>query len=53
MQQAKDELKIKLQQKNFLDEKSSKKRVGRPKGYKSCLPKSLDNNIFLNTAAYN
>ena len=52
MQQAKDELNIKLQQEHFLDEKSSKKRAGRPKIYKSRLPKSLDNNISLNTAAY-
>ena len=50
--QAFDELEQTIQALKEEESKLSIKRAGRPKKYKSQLPKSLEKNISLNTAAY-
>jgi hypothetical protein len=50
--QAFDELKQRIETQKEEDGKLLVKTAGRPKKYKTQLPKSLENNISLNTAAY-
>ena len=50
--QAFDELEQIIQAQKEEDSKLLTKTAGRPKGYKTQLPKSLEKNISLNTAAY-
>lgn len=51
-QQAMEALEAQLRQERVLDQQSSDKRAGRPKKYALQLPKSLEKDISLNTAAY-
>lgn len=50
--QATEALETRLNREQILDQQSSEKKAGRPKKYALQLPKSLENDISLNTAAY-
>ncbi len=50
--QATQALETRLNREQILDQQSSEKKAGRPKKYSLQLPKSLENDISLNTAAY-
>jgi len=51
-EQTLEELEEQLEKQKELDRRSTEKKVGRPKKYAVQLPKSLEKNISLNTAAY-
>lgn len=48
----KEELETKLEEQKLIDEQVTEKKAGRPKKYTVNLPKSLEKDISLNTAAY-
>jgi hypothetical protein len=51
-QQTLNELKLHVQKKKEEDQLDTERKAGRPKKYNVKLPKSLENDISLNTAAY-